>query len=182
MPTFVEDVQAIDDGNAAEFGRLLAGRIEALGEALDRLEAWTEASRETRAELSSKYETAKSFARDEIREATDEAGVEDIPTEELLDHPAVGDQTKDQLREYSTKLFVYLDEEQSYGEARAELLSQLDAELDLYKRLLGEVETGETSVRAAQRAIAAFARDETLGPANRTAVDVVLESSVDDAA
>ncbi|WP_137287054.1 hypothetical protein [Halorussus salinisoli] len=179
MPTFVEEIQTVEDGNATEFSRRLADRIETLGKALDLLEAWTEASRETRTELSSKYDTAKTLARNEIQGANDDADADGLPPEELLDHPAVNDQTKQRLREYSTKLFVYLDEEQSYGEARTELARALDAELDLYKHLLSELETGETGVEDAQQAIARFARDETLGPPNRTAADVLLESAVD---
>lgn len=178
MPTFVEEIQAVEDGNAAEFGRRLADRVETLGEALDLLEAWTEASRETRAELSSKYETAKTLARNEIEGATDDADAEALAAEDLLDHPAVNDQTKRRLREYSTKLFVYLDEEQSYGEARTELVRSLDAELGLYKRLLTELDRGGASVRDAQQRIARFAR-ETIGPPNRTAADVVLESATE---
>ena len=99
---------------------------------------------------------------------------------DLLDHPAVADQTKDRLREYSTKLSVYLNREESYGAARSALIEALDAELDLYADLLSELETGESSAADAHRRIAAFAREETPGPANRTAADVVLEAEVDD--
>ncbi|MFC4551350.1 MULTISPECIES: hypothetical protein [Halorussus] len=177
MTTFVEDVRAIPDGDAAALTRRLTERIETIGEALDLLEEWTEASRTTRTELASQYEAAKTLARDEIREATGESA-EDLPAEDLLDHPAVDDQTKRRLREYSTKLFVYLDEESSYGEARSELLRSLGDELDLYKRLLPELESGETSVGDARERIAAFAREE-IGPDDSTAADVVLESTPD---
>ncbi|NEU56840.1 hypothetical protein [Halorussus sp. MSC15.2] len=177
MPTFVERIQTVEDGNVAEFGRQLADRIETLGDALELLEEWTEASRETRAELSSKYDTAKTLARDEIRDATDE-DADSLPAEDLLDHPAVNDQTKQRLREYSTKLFVYVNEEQSYGEARTEVVRSLDAELDLYKHLLPELQSGATSVADAQQKIARFARED-IGPPNRTAADVLLESAVE---
>lgn len=180
MTTFVDAVQTVADGNQAEFGRRLAKRIDTLGEALDLLEAWSEESRETHAELSSKYDTAKTLARDELREATENADAERIPAEDLLDHPKVSDRAKQRLREYSTKLFVYLDEEVSYGEARKELLRALDAELDLYKRLLPRVESGEISVKQAQEQIARFAREDAPGPANETAADLVLKSAVDD--
>lgn len=194
MPTFVEEVQSVADGNAAEFSRLLGERIESLGEALGLLEDWTEASRETRTELTSKYDSAKNLARDEIRDATDDTAPtdetvqtndtdptdpDDLSAEELLDHPAVGERTKERLREYSTKLFIYLDEESAYGEARTELVRALDAELGLYKHLLPELERGETSVQDAQQQIARFAREETLGPPNKTGADVLLESAVE---
>jgi DNA replication initiation complex subunit (GINS family) len=175
MPTFVEAIQTVEDSNVAEFTRRLADRVETLDEAMGLIADWTEASRETQAELVSKYETAKRLARDEVESATDEANARDLAAEDLLDHPAVDDQTKRRLREYSTKLFVYLDEEESYGEARTELLRSLDAELDLYKDLLTALQREDASVRDAQRRIAAFAR-ETLGPPNRTAADVVIES------
>ena len=181
MPTFVEEVQSVADGNAAECSRLLGERIESLAEALGLLEDWTEASRETRTELTSKYDSAKSLARDEIRDATesDDTDLDDLSAEELLDHPAVGERTKQRLREYSTKLYVYLDEESAYGEARTELVRVLDAELDLYKRLLPELECGRTGVREAQQQLARFARAETLGPPNETGVDVLLESAIE---
>lgn len=179
MPTFIEEVQTIEDGNAAEFSQRLSDRIETLGDALDLLEEWTGESRETRAELASKYDTAKTFARNEIRDVADDADVKNLPAEDLLDHPAVNKQTKQRLREYSTKLFVFLDEENSYGEARTELLHALDAELDLYRHLLPEIENGVTSVKDAQQQIARFAREETLGPENQTATDVLLASAVD---
>ena len=178
MPTFVEEVQAVEDDNVAAFGRRLADRVETLGEALDLLEEWTESSRDTGTELSSKYETAKQLARDEIRDASDD-DADDIPAEDLLDHPAVSDQTKERLREFSTKLHVFLDEERSYGEARSELARSLDAELDLYKNLLAELQAGDTGVDDARQAIARFAREVALGPPNRTAADVLLESAVD---
>ena len=183
MPTFVEEVQSVADGNAAECSRLLDERIESLAEALGLLEDWTEASRETRTELTSKYDSAKSLARDEIRDATASASgdtdADDLSAEELLDHPAVGERTKQRLREYSTKLYVYLDEESAYGEARTELVRALDAELDLYKRLLPELERGRTGVREAQQQLARFARAETLGPPDKTGVDVLLESAIE---
>lgn len=190
MPTFVEEVQSVADDNPAELGRLVGDRIERLGEALSLLEDWTEESRETRTELASKYESAKSLARDEIRDASDDSGdgfesdsadpdPADIPTEDLLDHPAVGERTKRRLREYSTKLYVYLDEERAYGEARTELARALDAELGLYGDLLPELERGETGVRDAQQAIARLGREQALGPANRTAADVLLESETE---
>jgi len=181
MPTFVEEVQSVADGNAAECSRLLGERIESLAEALGLLEDWTEASRETRTELASKYESAKSLARGEIRDATesDDTDLDDLSAEELLDHPAVGERTKQRLREYSTKLYVYLDEESAYGEARTELVRALDAELDLYKRLLPELERGRTGVREAQQQLARFARAETLGPPDKTGVDVLLESAIE---
>ncbi|MFC7080352.1 hypothetical protein [Halorussus caseinilyticus] len=179
MPTFVEEIQTVEDGNAAAFVRRLADRIETLGEALGLLEQWTEASQETRAELSSKYDTAKTLARNEIRGANDDADGDNLAAEDLLDHPDVNDQTKQRLREYSTKLFVYLEEEQSYGEARTELARSLDAELDLYKHLLPELERGETTVADAQQRIARFAREESVGPPDRTAADVLLESAVE---
>ncbi|NHN58448.1 MULTISPECIES: hypothetical protein [Halorussus] len=180
MPTFVEEVQAVDDDNAAAFGRRLADRVETLGEALDLLEDWTESSRDTGTELSSKYETAKQLARDEIRDATDDDGdAADIPAEDLLDHPAVSDQTKERLREYGTKLHVFLDEERSYGEARSALARSLDDELDLYKELLAGLQSGDAGVDDARQAIARFAREDSLGAPNRTAADVLLESAVD---
>jgi hypothetical protein len=179
MPTFVEEVQSVADGNAPECSRLLGERVESLAEALGLLEDWTEASRETRTELTSKYESAKSLARDEIGDASDDADPDDLSAEELLDHPAVGERTKQRLREYSTKLYVHLDEESAYGEARAELVRALDAELDLYKRLLPELERGRTGVRDAQQQIARFARSETLGPPNKTGADILLQSAVE---
>jgi len=179
MPTFVEEVQSVADGNAAECSRLLGERIESLAEALGLLEDWTEASRETRTELASKYESAKSLARGEIRDASDDTDADDLSAEELLDHPAVGERTKQRLREYSTKLYVHLDEESAYGEARTELVRALDAELDLYKRLLPELERGRTDVRDAQQQLARFARAETLGPPNETGADVLLESAIE---
>ncbi len=192
MPTFVEAVQTVSD--PAELRRRLAERIDAIGEALDLLESWTEESRDTQTELASQYDAAKRLARDEIRSARDDSDgegrksesadgsedPEDIPAVDLLDHPAVADQTKDRLREYSTKLSVYLNREESYGAARSALIGALDAELDLYAALLPELETGEASAADAHRRIAAFARDEAPGPANRTAADVVLEAEVDE--
>jgi hypothetical protein len=198
MPTFVESVQAVEE--SPELRRRLAERIDAIGEALDLLESWTEESRDAQTELASQYDAAKRLARDEIRSARDASGggggesveesgrveesfdadPEQIPAVDLLDHPAVADQTKDRLREYSTKLSVYLNREESYGAARSALIEALDAELDLYADLLSELETGESSAADAHRRIAAFAREETPGPANRTAADVVLEAEVDD--
>jgi len=193
MPTFVEAVQTVSD--PAELRRRLTERIDAIGEALDLLESWTEESRDAQTELASQYDAAKRLARDEIRSARDDGGEgvekfgsadgseddpEDIPAVDLLDHPAVADQTKDRLREYSTKLSVYLNREESYGAARSALIGALDAELDLYADLLPELETGEASAADAHRRIAAFARDEAPGPANRTAADVVLEAEVDE--
>ena len=180
MPTFVESVQSVDPDDVVGVERRLERRIERLGRALDRLEAWTATSRDARSELTSKYETAKSLARTEIEAASDDGDADGLSAEALLDHPAVADRTKDRLREYSTKLYVYLDEEQSYVEARAELIEALTAELDLYERLLSELAAGETSVRSVQRAVAAFARDESPGSAARTAVDVILDAPVDE--
>jgi hypothetical protein len=179
MPTFVEAVQTVED--AAELRRRLAERIEVIGEALDLLESWTEESRDTQTELASKYDTAKQLARDEIRTASDDGdeAAEELSAVDLLDHPAVDDGTKERLQEYSTKLSVYLNREESYGAARSALLGALDTELDLYARLLPELESGETSVPAARERIARFARDDALGPPNRTAADVVLEADVD---
>ncbi|UPV74543.1 hypothetical protein M0R89_00390 [Halorussus limi] len=177
MPTFVEEVQTITD--AGELRRRLADRIDALGDALDLLETWTEESRETQTELASKYDTAKQLARDEIRNAADGEDPSDISAVDLLDHAAVDDQTKRRLQEYSTKLSVYLNEEESYGAARSALLGALDDELDLYGRLLPELETGETTPEEARQRIARFARDDALGPPNRTAADVVLEAEID---
>jgi hypothetical protein len=179
MPTFVEEIQSVADGNTAEFSRLLGERVESLAEALGLLEDWTESSRETRTELTSKYNSAKDLARDEIRDANQDTDPDDLSAEELLDHPEVGERTKERLREYSTKLFVYLDEESAYGEARTELVRALDAELSLYKNLLPELDRGGTSVQDAQQQIARFAREEPLGPPNKTGVDVLLESGVE---
>jgi hypothetical protein len=181
MPTFVEEIQSVAQGDDAEFRRRLSDRIETVGDAIAVLEEWTESSRETHAELSSKYDTAKTLARDEIREATG-ADAEDVPAEDLVSHSAVTDRTKQLLSEYSTKLCVFLDEERSYEGARGELLDALGAELALYERLSGELGDDATSVRDAQEAIARFAREETPGRASRTATDVLLESGVDEAA
>ena len=179
MPTFVEAVQTVED--AAELRRRLAERIDAIGESLDLLESWTEESRETQTELASKYDTAKQLARDEIQAASDgDEDAEDLSAVDLLDHPAVDDGTKERLQEYSTKLSVYLNREESYGAARSALLGALDAELDLYAGLLPELESGRTSVASAREQIARFARDDALGPPNRTAADVVLEADVDE--
>lgn len=178
MPTFVEEIQSVGRDGDAEFRRRLADRVETVGEAVGLLEEWTETSRETHAELSSKYETAKSLARDEIREATSE-DADDVPAEELVAHPAVGDRTKQHLSEYSTKLYVFLDEERSYEGARGQLLDALGDELDLYERLSTELGTGVTSVRDAQQAVARFARDDAPGRATATATDVLLEAGID---
>lgn len=178
MSTFVAEIQSVAD--AADFERRVSERIETVGEAIAVLEDWTEASRETRTELSSKYDTAKSLARDEVGDATDE-DADGLAAEDLLTHPAVSDATKQRLREYSTKLFVFLDEERSYESAREELLTALDAELTLYERLLRDI-GGATGVRDAQQAIARFAREETPGSATQTATDVLLESAVDGSA
>ena len=180
MPTFVETIQSVGRGDVPEFGRRVSARIETVDDAVGVLEKWTESSRETRAELSSKYETAKTLARDEIRDATADDDAASLPAEELLAHPAVSERTKRRLSEYSTKLYVFLDEERSYGGAREQLLNALGAELSLYERLLGELDTGATSVRDAQHQIARFAREETLGSASTTAADVLLESAVDE--
>jgi hypothetical protein len=183
MPTFVEDVQSIGDENGAELARRLGDRVETLGEALSLLEDWTEESRETRTELTSKYESAKDLARDEIRDASEGnsgSDPDDIPTEDLLDHPAVSEHTKQRLAEYSTKLYVYLDEESAYGEARTELARALDAELGLYGDLLPALDRGAVSVRDAQQQIARLASEQDLGPANQTAADVLLESAVEE--
>lgn len=182
MPTFVEEVQSVAQGDDAELGRRLSDRIETVGDAIAVLEEWTEESRETHAELSSKYDTAKTLARDEIREATggDDETAESIPPEDLVSHAAVSDRTKQLLSEYSTKLYVFLDEEQSYEGARGELLDALGAELALYERLTTELGTDAASVRDAQQAIARFARDGSLGGANTTAADVLLESTAEE--
>lgn len=177
MPTFVEAVQAVEDPGA--FRRLLAERIDALGEALDMLESWTESSRETQTELASKYDAAKRLARDEIRAATDDAA-DELAAVDLLDHPAVDDGTKRRLQEYSTKLSTHLNEAESYGAARSALLGALDDELDLYARLLTDLDAGETTVAAARERVARFAREGAPGPPNRTAADVVLDAGVDD--
>ncbi|WP_276300934.1 hypothetical protein [Halorussus lipolyticus] len=178
VPTFVERVQSVATDNPTELGRVVGERVETLGEALELLEDWTEESRETRTELASKYESAKDLARDEIRDASDDddRDPDDIPTEDLLDHPAVSDHTKQRLAEYSTKLYVYLDEESAYGEARTELARALDAELELYADLLPALESGTISVRDAQQQIARLGREQNLGPPNQTAADVLLES------
>ncbi|WP_135826042.1 hypothetical protein [Halorussus ruber] len=184
MPTFVEEVQLIASDNAAELSRRLGDRVETLGEALSLLEDWTEESRETRTELASKYESAKDLARDEIRDHDapdpEDRDPGDIPTEDLLDHPAVSERTKQRLAEYSTKLYVYLDEESAYGEARTELARALDTELELYGDLLPALDRGAVSVRDAQQQIARLAREQDLGPANQTAADVLLESAVEE--
>jgi hypothetical protein len=177
MPTFVAEIQSVAD--ETDFERHISERIETVGDAVAVLEDWTEASRETRTELASKYDTAKSLARGEVAEATDEDAAE-LPAEELLTHPAVSDATKRRLREYSTKLYVFLDEERSYEGAREELLAALDAELSLYKRLLSEV-GGETTIRDGQQAIARFAREAAPGGSTQTATEVLLESTVDGA-
>lgn len=200
MPTFVEEVQSVAADDAPEFRRRVSARIEAVDEAVGVLETWTGASRETRAELASKYETAKSLARDEIREASavggdadlasdsdsesdDQSTVTDpeaIPPEDLLAHPDVTEDTKQRLREYSTKLHAFLDEEQSYEGAREQLRVALEAELGLYQRLLSDLDVGTASVRDAQAALARFARLETPGPPNVTATDVLLDARTGD--
>ena len=183
MPTFVEELQSVAAGDDPEFRRRTAARIEAVGDAIGVLETWTEQSRETRAELASKYETAKSLARDEVRDADANAGgdaPDEIPPADLLSHSDVTDDTKRRLREYSTKLHAFLDEEQSYGDARERLRTAVEAELHLYERLLADLETGIVSVRDAQAAVARFAREETPGPANATATDVLLDVEGDE--
>jgi hypothetical protein len=179
MPTFVEEIQSVARSDDAELRRRLSDRIESVGDAVDVLEEWTEASRETHAELSSKYETAERMARDDVREATDEETAEALPTADLVAHPAVSDRTKRHLGEYATKLSAFEDEERSYEGARGELLAALGAELALYERLLGDLGAGETTVRDAQREIAQFAREETPGGPGVTATDAVLESTAD---
>lgn len=185
MPTFVEELQSVAAGDDPEFRRRTAARIEAVGDAIGVLETWTERSRETRTELVSKYETAKSLARDEIREGGAESADGDAPDAirpaDLLDHADVTDDTKRRLREYSTKLHAFLDEEESYGGARERLRTAVEAELHLYERLLADLETGACSVRDAQAAVARFAREETPGPANATATDVLLDVESDGA-
>ncbi|WP_135828690.1 hypothetical protein [Halorussus halobius] len=181
MPTFVEAVQSVAADDAPEFRRRTSARIEAVGDAVGVLESWTERSRETRTELVSKYETVTSLARDEIRESGansegDDPDPDEIPAADLLSHPDVTEDTKRRLREYSTKLHAFLDEEQSYGDAREELRAALEAELRLYQRLLAALETGDCSVRDAQAAVARFAREETPGPATATATDVLLDA------
>ncbi|WP_158058238.1 hypothetical protein [Halorussus halophilus] len=180
MVTFVEEVQAVEDGNVEQFDQRLAERIEAVTEAVEYLEEWTESTEETRAELTSKYEMAKTFARNEIRAADDDADAESVPATELLDHPAVSEQTRENLSEYSTKLAVFFDEEQSYREARQAILDAVTAELDLYNDVLLELDSGESSVTDAKQRIARFARDGSIGPANKTAVDIVLDSDADE--
>jgi predicted nucleic acid-binding Zn-ribbon protein len=180
MPTFVEEIQSVARGDTSELQRRLADRIETVGSAVGVLEEWTEASQETRTELSSKYDTAKSLARDEISDANPDENPEALSPEKLVSHPAVSEQTKRLLSEYSTKLLVFLDEERSYEGAREELRDALGAELSLYERLLSELGTGVASVRNAQAEIARLAREETLGPANVTAADVLLESAVEE--
>ena len=198
MPTFVEEIQSVARGDTSELERRLADRIETVASAVGVLEEWTEASHETRTELSSKYDTAKSLARDEIRDANPDEDAdtvepcsttprshahedaEALSPEELVSHPAVSEQTKRLLSEYSTKLLVFLDEERSYEGAREELRDALGAELSLYERLLGELGTDVAVVRNAQQEIARLAREETLGPANVTAADVLLESAVEE--
>ncbi|WP_134670831.1 hypothetical protein [Halorussus marinus] len=178
MPTFVAEIQSV--GDPADFRRRIAERIETVGDAVAVLEDWTESSRETRTELASKYDTAKSLARDEVAEDGDgEDDAADLPAEDLLTHPAVSDGTKRRLREYSTKLYVFLDEERSYEGAREELLTALDAELGLYRRLLEAVGADET-VRDGQAAIARFARETAPGSPTQTATELLLESAVDD--
>ena len=192
MPTFVEEVQSVAAGDDPEFRRRTAARVEAVGDAIGVLETWTEQSRETRTELASKYETAKSLARDEIREAGAESGgtgsdsadgdaPDEIPPADLLDHADVTEDTKRRLREYSTKLHAFLDEEESYGGARERLRTAVEAELGLYERLLTDLETGACSVRDAQAAVARFAREETPGGANATATDLLLDVEGDGA-
>lgn len=176
MPTFAEEVQSVGPDDTATLRRRVSARVETVGEAVSVLEEWTEASHETQAELSSKYDTAKSIARDEIRDAGTGEEADALPPEDLLTHPAVSDRTKQSLGEYGTKLQVFLDEERSYEGARERLRNALGAELSFYERLLNDFGRGAT-VRDAQQAIARFAREETLGPANQTATDVLLESA-----
>lgn len=180
MPTFVEEIQSVARGDVLQLRQRLTDRIETVGDAIGVLEEWTEASHETRAELSSKYDTAKSLARDEIRDAEPDENADALSPEELVSHPAVTDQTKQLLSEYSTKLYVFLDEEQSYEQAREELRNALAGELSLYEGLLGEIGADAVSVRNAQQQIARFAREETPGPPNVTAADVLLESTLDE--
>lgn len=178
MPTFVDEIQSVASDDAVELRRRIADRVEAVSDAVGVLESWTEESDETRAELASKYDTAKSLARDEIRDAADtEADDADaLAPADLVTHPAVSDDTKRRLSEYGTKLHAFLDEERSYGAARERLRTALADELSLYQRLLEDLETRAT-VRNAQEAIARFAREETPGPPNHTATDVLLESA-----
>ena len=176
MPTFAAEVQSVAPEDVPKLRRRIADRVEAVGDAVGVLESWTEDSDQTRAELASKYDTAKSLARDEIREATDE-DADALAPADLLTHPAVSEKTKRTLSEYSTKLHAFLDEERSYGEAREELRTALAGELSLYQRLLGDLGT-DTTVRDAQAAIARFAREESLGSPDQTATDVLLESAV----
>jgi len=191
MPTFVEEVQSVPADDPREFRRRVADRVEAVGDAVSALESWTEESHDARTELVSKYEAAKTLARDEIREASavrdgddaaasdrDDAGPDGIPAADLLDHPDVTEGTRQRLREYSTKLHAFLDEEQSYGEARERLRAALGTELSRYERLLADVGAG-VSVRDAQSSLARFAREETPGRPTQTATDVILESVVD---
>lgn len=182
MTTFVETVQSVGPDDVAGLRRKIADRIETVGEAVGVLEDWTDESDQTRAELVSKYDTAKSLARDEVRDATDEDAVEDadaLAPEDLLTHPAVSDRTKRRLSEYGTKLHAFLDEERSYEGARERLRTALGEELSLYQGLLADL-GGETSVRDAQQALARFAREGTPGPEGATATDVLLDSAVRD--
>jgi hypothetical protein len=180
MPTFVAEIQSVAPDDHAELRRRLSERIETVGDAVGLLEEWTEASHETHAELSSKYETAKNLARDDVREATSEETAAALSAADLVSHPAVSDRTKRQLSEYATKLHAFLDEERSYEGARGELLDALGAELALYERLTAELGIDAASVRDAQQAIARFARDGSLGGADTTAADVLLESAAEE--
>lgn len=184
MPTFVEAIQSVEDGNVPAFTRRLSDRIETVGEAVDALEEWIDESRATREDLLAEYEAVKDHAREEVRRASDgpddAEDADDVPAEDLLDHPAVSEGTKERLGESGTKLFAYLDEADSYGDARAELLGGLTAELELYEDLASGVSAGDTSVADAKQRIARFARDDAVGPANRTAADVILESTDDE--
>lgn len=181
MPTFVEAIQTVEAGNVPALTRRLSDRVETVGDAVDALEAWIDQSRATHEDLLAEYEAVKDHAREEVRRASDgEAGADEIPAEDLLDHPAVSEGTRERLGESGTKVFAYLDEAESYGDARAELLRALTAELNLYEDILSEVSAGDTSVADAQQRIARFARADAIGPANRTATDVILESTADD--
>lgn len=176
MPTFVESLQSVASDDTPELRRRIADRVEAVGEAVGVLESWTDESDETRAELVARYDTAKSLARDEIRDGSED-DADSLAPEDLLSHPAVSENTKRTLSEYGTKLHAFLDEERSYGAAREELRTALAGELSLYERLLDALD-GDATVRDAQQAVARFAREDSPGAPNRTATDVLLDAAV----
>ncbi|WP_158059569.1 hypothetical protein [Halorussus halophilus] len=180
MATFVERVQVVGSESTVEFDQLLASRIEAVGTAISIIEDWLDSSVDERTELLSKFEMVKQFARSEIQATTNESDVMELSATALLDHPAVSEQSKANLREYSTKLAVFIDEEQSYRDAREQIMDDVTAELELYTDLLDEMALGTVTVADAQAQIARFAHHESVGPSNKTAVDIVLESTTDE--